>query len=321
MDVKTYAQHLIEQSYKEKVSDVYLLKEKDKLQIYFRKHTKRYLHDSLEKNIGQQLIRHFKFLAHMDIAEKRKPQLGAFTSWVKDEELRLRLSSVGDYLGEESLVLRFFQKTPEIGKNYLLFEEEKLLNLLKKRGLHLFVGPTGSGKTTLMYRLAKRHPNFQQVITIEDPVEIEEESFLQLQTNHKIGLDYETLIKVCLRHRPDCLIIGEIRDQETAQMVFRAALTGHVVLATLHGKNLKEIFSRLEELGISRKQTKEIVRCITFIRMVQVPCKFQCEKNSHCDTCKAATLTAIYPLEDLFTKLKRAWAYGFITDEIFYQEE
>lgn len=321
MDVKTYAQGLIEKSFKENVSDVYLLREKEVMRIYFRKHHQRFLYDTLEKNLGQQLIRHFKFLAHMDIAEKRKPQLGAFTSLIKEEEVRLRLSSVGDYLGEESLVLRFFQKTPEVGKNYLLFEEEKLLHLLKKRGLHLFVGPTGSGKTTLMYRLAKKNRDFQQVITIEDPVEIEEDTFLQLQTNHKIGLDYETLIKVCLRHRPDCLIVGEIRDEETAQMVFRAALTGHVVLATLHGKNLKEIFSRLEELGISRKQTKEMVQSITFLRMVHLPCAFCYDKNIYCHNCQAATLVSVYPLEDFSTKLKRAWAYGFITNEIFYQEE
>lgn len=321
MDIQVFAQRLLLAGWEKKVSDVYLLPQKERLMIYFRSQDQRQVFAELKKEAGGQLIRHFKFLAHMDIAEKRKPQLGAFTSEVKGEKVRLRISSVGDYLGEESLVLRFFQKNTQLQKNYLLFEKDYLLTQIQRRGLHLFVGPTGSGKTTLMYQLAKEQKNFQQIITIEDPVEIEEDSFLQLQTNSKIGLNYEALIKVCLRHRPDCLIIGEIRDEETCQMVLRAALTGHVVLATLHGKNLPEIFLRLEELGLSKSQIEKVIQTITFQRMVTVPCKFCQEKKQFCETCQQGCLVSVYPKESFAKKLRKAWAYGFISKDSYKKEK
>lgn len=321
MDIQVFAQELLLAGWEKKVSDVYLLPKNEKLVIYFRSQDQRRIFATLSKEIGGQLIRHFKFLAHMDIAEKRKPQLGAFTSCLPKEQIRLRISSVGDYLGEESLVLRFFQKNTQLPKNYLLFEKNYLLQQIQRRGLHLFVGPTGSGKTTLMYQLAKEQTNFQQIITIEDPVEIEEENFLQLQTNPKIGLNYEALIKVCLRHRPDCLIIGEIRDEETCQMVLRAALTGHVVLATLHGKNLAEIFLRLEELGLSKSQIETVVQTITFQRMISLPCKYCQETNQNCETCQSACLVAVHPKEDFTQKLRKAWAYGFISKESYEKEK
>lgn len=258
----------------------------------------------------------------MDIAEVRKPQLGAFTYPLGEAEVRLRMSSVGDYLGKESLVIRFFQKNEERAVQYLLPLKKSLFQGLNKRGLHLFVGPTGSGKTTLMYHVAKNEANFQQVITIEDPVEIEEPTFLQLQTNPKINLTYEALIKVCLRHRPDCLIIGEIRDIETAQMVFRASLTGHVVFATLHAKNRAEVYERLAELGLSGESLGHVLHSLIFQRMLPLVCAF-CqlegrEKNGFCPHCKEACLV---DGSDFNHQLRKAYAYGYLSAANYQREK
>lgn len=183
----------------------------------------------------------------MDVGEKRKAQLGAISYRIEDQEQRLRLSTVGDYRGQESLVIRFLHPLSNIQLDYFFPDDLPLIReKIQEAGLYLFSGPTGSGKTTLMYHLAKGCSG--QVISIEDPVEIEEPAFLQLQTNLKIQQTYDQLIKLSLRHRPDLLIIGEIRDQTTAQAAVRAALTGHTVFATVHGKGVSETKERLIDL-------------------------------------------------------------------------
>lgn len=116
----------------------------------------------------------------------------------------------------------------------------------QSRGLIITSGPTGSGKTTTMYEVAKSMSQNKVVMTIEDPVEVHEPSFLQAQVNNEAGIDYQSLLKAALRHRPDILIIGEIRDQGTARLAVDAALSGHLVFATIHAKSTLQTISRLE---------------------------------------------------------------------------
>ena len=160
------------------------------------------------------------------------------------------------------------------------------------------------------------------MITIEDPVEIEEPRFLQLQTNAKINLHYEALIKLCLRHRPDCLLIGEIRDAETAQMVFRASLTGHVVYATLHAKNEVEVYERLQELGLNLASVNHVLQSVLFQRMLPVPCVFcRSEKKrdtSYCPHCVEACLVGN---TNFSQQLRKAYAYGYLTEADYYREK
>ncbi|MBP2966708.1 ATPase, T2SS/T4P/T4SS family, partial [Acinetobacter baumannii] len=191
----------------------------------------------IKKNQAEKIILYLKYQAGMDIAEKRKVQVGSATINGKEEKFRIRLSSVGDYLNQETLVIRFLYNADNKKDYDYIFPEqyEVLKQQVGKKGLYLFSGPTGAGKTTTMYELVKEmcQAEKKQIVTIEDPVEIECQNFLQFQVNKKIDLTYESLIKVCLRHRPDILIIGEIRDKKTAQMVIRAALTGHMVFSTI----------------------------------------------------------------------------------------
>lgn len=160
-------------------------------------------------------------------------------------------------LHDEEQDLHFwFQDIEELGKQY------------RQRGLYLFAGPVGSGKTTLMHELSKSLFKGQQVMSIEDPVEIKQDDMLQLQLNEAIGLTYENLIKLSLRHRPDLLIIGEIRDSETARAVVRASLTGATVFSTIHAKSIRGVYERLLELGVSEEELAVVLQGVCYQRLI-----------------------------------------------------
>ncbi|WP_206859378.1 competence type IV pilus ATPase ComGA [Candidatus Enterococcus mangumiae] len=247
MKIKDLANEIIHGGTKNKVQDIYILPFPEDFKVYFRIGKSRTFQRALSLEAGQQLIASFKYLGQMDIGEKRKAQLGSLTYLLGQQKIRLRLSSVGDYLQRESLVIRLLYALSE--KQFRCFIAEDLQIIERStidRGLFLFSGPVGSGKTSLMYHLARR--NEEQVITIEDPVEIEEPLFLQLQVNEKIDQTYDQLLKLALRHRPDLLIVGEIRDKKTADAAIRAALTGHRVFATVHARDLHGTLARMKEL-------------------------------------------------------------------------
>ena len=260
MEIEQLSDELIQYGFEQQMQDLYFLPQKENYRCFFRRGPfyESPMINGLSATIASQLINRFKYLGQMDVSEKRKVQLGAIS-----------YSTVGDYLQQESLVIRFlhqFGNSPEV---YHLPEQLELLqNNSKKRGLYLFCGPVGSGKTTLMYKLARE--NKGQVITIEDPVEIEEPDFLQLQVNEKIQQSYDELIKLSLRHHPDVLIIGEIRDPKTIQGAIRAALTGHCVYATLHAASLESAQARIFELGGEAALLKECLRGIIYQELLAV---------------------------------------------------
>lgn len=167
-----------------------------------------------------------------------------------------------------------------------------------------------------MYRVAKKRSGEQQVIAIEDPVEIEEKQFLQLQTNEKIQLTYEALIKVCLRHHPDILIIGEIRDGETAQAVIRAALTGHTIFATIHARNLLGVQRRLIELGGPEHELAECLQGIIYQQILTTTINKEQVAGILYDYFffKEAVIKSSWQ-----KNLRKAWAYGFITEKTYFQ--
>lgn len=235
-------------------------------EISYRFHQVKQVFSHLKVEKGEQLILYFKYLAAMDVSEKRRGQIGASQiSREGRQQAKIRVSSVGDFRNRESLVIRFLHDDQsEEGECYFFPNQlAQIKKELNRTGIFLFSGPTGSGKTSTMYRIARSLiPKGKQVITIEDPVELSEEHFLQLQVNIKIQQSYEQLVKLCLRHRPDILIVGEIRDKETARAVVRGALTGHTILSTIHGMDKIGIKARLAELGVS---TAEIEQCVAGI--------------------------------------------------------
>lgn len=277
MEIEKFSDELIQYGFEHQMQDLYLLPQGEKYRYFFRRgpfyerknSNLSYVNNELCVVTASQLINRFKYLGQMDVSEKRKAQLGAISYSLPHGDQRLRLSTVGDYLQQESLVIRFlhqFGRSPEI---YHLPEQlDTLQKHTKKRGLYLFCGPVGSGKTTLMYKLAREMEG--QVITIEDPVEIEEPEFLQLQVNEKIQQSYDELIKLSLRHHPDVLIIGEIRDTKTIQGAIRAALTGHCVYATLHAASLETAHTRIFELGGEASLLKECLQGIVYQELIAV---------------------------------------------------
>lgn len=264
MTIEKLSDELISYGKEQKMQDMYLYLLNEQAIIYFRKNAQLFKYKELSYEQAQQLISRFKYLGEMDVGEKRKAQLGAISYLIKNYTQRLRLSTVGDYQGNESLVIRFLYNLKQEKPAYFFPEDAELIQqkIQKERGLYLFSGPTGSGKTTLMYHIAQYTKG--QVITIEDPVEIEEPKFLQLQTNEKIQQTYDQLIKLSLRHRPDLLIIGEIRDQLTAKAAIRAALTGHTVLATVHAKGVIETKGRLLDLVGSQTELGDCLNGVIY---------------------------------------------------------
>ncbi|MCL2113088.1 MAG: Flp pilus assembly complex ATPase component TadA [Streptococcaceae bacterium] len=247
--------------------DIYFIPHQEGYDVYFREGDRRLFFEHLDKELGQAIISHFKFLAGMNTGEKRRTQLGACWYSLDIGVKRLRMSTVGDFEGRESLVIRILRE--ESRKLEFWFRDEELLASLHcKRGLYLFAGPVGSGKTSLMVELAKKNFMNKQVITIEDPVEIVESDFVQLQVNEVIGNDYDELIKCSLRHRPDLLIVGEIRDKKTARAVLRASLTGYTVFSTVHARSISGVWNRLLELGLSEWELKNSLRRVIYQRLI-----------------------------------------------------
>lgn len=320
MDVKKISLELIEWGVEKHAQDLYILPKGEEFIISFRYDHEKVVYKKLEKGAGEKLIFHFKFIGGMDVGEKRKTQMGAVTYEVNGIERRLRLSTVGDFRQRESMVIRFLHSFGESPERFFLPQQIKeIQKQIQQRGLYLFCGPVGSGKTTTMYLLAKKSSKNGQIITVEDPVEIEEEHFLQLQTNSKINLTYEVLIKLCLRHRPDILIIGEIRDSATAEAAIRAALTGHRVFATLHARNVSSVYERLLELGSQRRELSECLKGVIYQRVLP-----SISGNTIGHQNAILFDYDFSPKKQKQTKwqtvLRKVWAYGFISDQTFTRE-
>lgn len=218
---------------------------------------------------GQQLIAHFKYRANMAITETRRPQLGALTLDVDGQTVHLRLSSVGNFINQESIVIRLLLPLTEQRLTFLVPEQlASLSDWCRLRGLILFAGPTGSGKTSTIYQLAQHLSSSLSVLSIEDPTEIVAPDFLQLQVNPAAEMSYQALIKVALRHRPEVLIIGEIRDRETAKAAVDAALSGHLVLSSVHAQTAKGTVTRLSQLGIDSAALNQAITGVAYQRLL-----------------------------------------------------
>ena len=265
--VQEIAQAIVRQAKEEQAQDIYFVPKEGCYELYMRIGDERRFIQTYEFDQLAAVISHFKFLAGMNVGEKRRSQLGSCGYRYDDKETSIRLSTVGDYRGFESLVIRLLHDE-ETELRFWFTHFPELREKFKDRGLYLFSGPVGSGKTTLMHQLAQLKFKGQQVMSIEDPVEIKQEEMLQLQLNETIGLTYESLIKLSLRHRPDLLIIGEIRDSETARAVVRASLTGATVFSTIHAKSIPGVYERLLELGVSEEELKIVLQGICYQRLI-----------------------------------------------------
>lgn len=246
--------------------------------IYFRVHGNRILFQKISTNQYQLLLTYYKFNSGMDIGESRKPQNGTIQHKESSSYYSLRLSTLPSY-HLESLAIRILPQTEEHLLNHLFlfpYQYKRILSWIKNRaGLILLTGPTGSGKTTTLYSLLRTllQKNSYQTISLEDPIEKEIQDIIQVQINEKAGITYQTGLKAALRHDPDILMIGEIRDKYTAKFAFEAALTGHLVMTTLHAKDAIGTIHRLIEMDIKGIDLQQSILAIAAIQLIPLEYK------------------------------------------------
>lgn len=277
--IEQLADRVISEAVRNNATDIHFLPQKNDTLVQLRIGNRLIPKFSLPKLECDRLISHFKFTASMDIGERRRPQSGSFTYEVDEQTIGLRLSTL-PASNSESLVIRLLpqqQQIPFFQLSLFPTMTRKLIALLKHaHGLIIFTGPTGSGKTTTLYSLLNEtsHLFHRNVITLEDPIEKNYEQVLQVQVNEKAGVSYTTGLKAILRHDPDIIMVGEIRDAETAQIAVRAALTGHLVLSTLHTRNAKGAIFRLKEFGVNWLEIEQTLVAVTAQRLVELTCPY-----------------------------------------------
>lgn len=247
---------LLQYAFSQRASDIHFEPRRDQGNFRFRIDGVMHQVYEVPSNIILAITSRIKILGRLDVAEKRKPQDGRIkTRSPEGVEIELRLSTMPTAFGEK-IVLRIFDPEVLVKDSVALgFEksESDLWNELIHRphGIILVTGPTGSGKTTTLYTSLKQLATAEvNVCSIEDPIELVEASFNQTQVNQKVGLTFSTGVKTLLRQDPDIIMIGEIRDKETAQMAVQASLTGHLVISTLHTNDAPSAIARLVEIGI-----------------------------------------------------------------------
>lgn len=222
-----------------------------------------------------RMISYFKFLSALDISEKRKPQSGAFQKQFHDFHYSFRISSLPSAYLKESLAIRILKQNHAIPLQDLCHFQEsaQLLERFVQQdsGLILISGATGSGKTTTLYSLLHYCANQlnRHVITIEDPVESVQPELLQIQVNERAGVTYAASLKAVLRHSPQVLMIGEIRDKETAKIAIESAFTGHLVISTIHAKDSINCLYRLHDLSVSYEEMRQMMRAVICQTLVE----------------------------------------------------
>jgi type IV pilus assembly protein PilB len=234
-----------------------------------------------------EVISHIKILANMDISEKRLPQDGHITTMHQDREFDLRVSSLPSIIGEK-IVIRILDKSSnrwnldDIATNKQ--DNERFRSLIENPyGMILLTGPTGSGKTTTLYSLLQLlNTGRNNIVTVEDPVEYRLAGITQVQVNPKAGLVFASALRSILRQDPDIILIGEIRDLETAEIAVSAAMTGHLVLSTLHTNDAAGAISRLINLGVPPFMLASSLLGAVAQRLMRVCCN-RCK-----ETCEAA---------------------------------
>jgi MSHA biogenesis protein MshE len=271
-------QTLFEDATQINASDIHIEPQERRLQIRFRIDGVLILQTEADPKIGAPLALRLKLMAGLDISEKRLPQDGRFNVRVRDQHVDVRMSTMPTQHGE-SVVLRLLNQSANIrgldglGMPPAMVEHFRALTQ-RSSGMILVTGPTGSGKTTTLYSsLAELNSVERKIITVEDPIEYRLAGISQVQTNEKIELTFGRVLRSVLRHDPDVILVGEMRDQETVQIGLRAAITGHLVFSTLHTLDAASTPVRLIDMGAPPFMVATALQAVLAQRLIRVNCE------------------------------------------------
>jgi len=265
------------QALKLRASDVHFQSYPDRMQVRFRIDGILYDMDPIPRKVQDAMVSRVKVMGKMDIAERRLPQDGRATIKIGDGEVDVRISSIPTTHGER-IVMRLLDKTAKLYRMEEIGLSEKnretLLEYLQfNHGIILVTGPTGSGKTTTLYAsMSEIDTTRKNVLTIEDPVEYSMSGISQVQVNVKKGLTFASGLRAFLRQDPDVMMVGEIRDLETAEVAIRAALTGHLVFSTVHTNDAASTITRMIDQGVEPYLVSSSVVLIVAQRLVRTIC-------------------------------------------------
>lgn len=268
---------VLSQAVRDNASDIHIESYKDRVKI--RKRVDGILYDmySPPRHVQGKLISRIKIMAKMDIAEKRLPQDGRIEIRIADKNIDIRVSTLPTSFGER-VVMRLLDKSSSlVPLEDLGFSREDLtrfLGMIKApHGIILVTGPTGSGKTTTLYSALGLINNADiNIITVEDPIEYQMQGISQVQVNPKIGLTFANGLRTIVRQDPDVILVGEIRDLETAEIAIQSALTGHLVFSTLHTNDAASAITRLIDMGVEPFLVSSAVNAILAQRLVRKIC-------------------------------------------------
>lgn len=302
-DTVSYLNEIVKAGFKERASDIHVkfdllegMEIKYRIDGYLKESQKLYEAVNkkvLEKNI-KEIIARMKILAGMNVAEKRKPQDGSFSFLLNLKNINKRYDIRAAYMptaGGESMVLRILENyLKDIRLETLGFSKQsiEMLNgiLDRKYGMILVSGPTGSGKSTTLKSLINMLNNGRKkIITVEDPVESKIDGTIQIQVNQEIGVTFSEVLKATLRNDPDIIVISEIRDEVTAEIAVRAALTGHLVISTIHTNDAVSTLIRLVDMGIPKYLILDSLIGVIGQRLVGKKCQ-KC-MGEGCDECSS----------------------------------
>ncbi|OGX45184.1 MAG: hypothetical protein A3G38_04750, partial [Omnitrophica WOR_2 bacterium RIFCSPLOWO2_12_FULL_51_8] len=268
---------IIRQAIDERASDIHIEPFRNKISLRYRIDGKLYEIPPPASHLLLPIISRVKILAKLDIAEKRLPQDGGFLVKIEERPIDIRVSTIPTIYGEK-VVLRILDRSQiSLDLNRLGFDAKQLESIRRAinspYGLVFLTGPTGSGKTTTLYAILNETKSVtKNIITIEDPVEYKLEGVSQVQIKPEIGLTFAAALRSFLRQDPDVMLVGEVRDLETAQICIRAALTGHLVLSTLHTNDAPSAISRLIDIGIESYMLAPSLLLVVAQRLVRRLC-------------------------------------------------
>lgn len=299
---------IIQEAISLRASDIHIEPFEDRVRVRYRIDGVLVERDSPPRRLFAPMISRLKIMGNIDISEKRRPQDGRIKMTTKNKHFDLRVSALPTNHGQ-SMVMRVLDRANiQVNVKDLGFAEDdykRFLNIIKRpNGIFLVTGPTGSGKTTTLYSaLNELNRPDRKIITAEDPVEYYLPGINQVEVKHQIGLDFARIIRSMLRQAPNIILVGEIRDQETAEIAVQASLTGHLVFSTLHTNDAPSAITRLNDIGVAPFLVASSVIAVMAQRLVRLVCP-KCKESDKppAHEIKAAGLTPAQALQANFSR-------------------